>query len=156
MGSIRLRFGLGTGAAMLMAALAAWSAYQSVYGSFSTADLPFWRRPSAPSASQAFEPGQPLHCSGIQTMTPREAGRTLTAMGYRVRFVLDTGDDVVPVTAPPSDAVLRAVSAVPGSSYTSGHVTVPVGDGPGKVAHVIAAPSGSSGWSMAIPQQDCG
>jgi hypothetical protein len=46
-------------------------------------------------ASDPFEPGGPLHCSGILQTTPAQAERTLRTLGYRLswRYEYSTGPD---------------------------------------------------------------
>jgi len=39
-----------------------------------------------------FNPGQPLHCSGIERMRPPEAARFLEALGYAVTWQVEDRD----------------------------------------------------------------
>lgn len=141
----------------LLAGSLTFVAFQFAYGNWSTADVPGWPQRSQLSASSAFERGQPLHCSGIEAMTPTEAGSALSARGFRVRYLLEGGaEGPLPVDAPAPNAKLRAVAAVRGSAHTVGNVTVAVPDGPGAIALVFTGPSSGPGWSMKIPVQNCG
>ncbi len=62
----------------------------------------------------AFDPGQPLHCSGVQAMTPPDAGAWLAAQGYTVTWQIEDQDNhtstqsgVAPTTGYVIDGVLR-------------------------------------------------
>ncbi len=43
-----------------------------------------------------FNPGQPLHCSGVERMTPQDADRFLRAQGYDVTWQIEDRDPRTP------------------------------------------------------------
>lgn len=59
----------------------------------------------------AFNPGQPLHCSGIESMTPREAQQELERRGYIVDWQYHPEQGAPAVRErPPEEAVIIEVT----------------------------------------------
>jgi len=78
---------------------------------------------NATSRPGAFNPGQPLHCSGIAAMTPRQADRWLRDHGYVVTWQVEDRTPGVPKgqqkssqsTTPPTEGLIAgAVITDPG------------------------------------------
>lgn len=137
----------------MFAAVVSLTASSSIGASFSTADIPGWPQPNAEPPSP-FAEGEPLHCSGIETMTPANARAALERLGYRtIAFVQSTHGRSYRVDRLPRDGVLIAVAAQ-GQVYDS--IASPDGS---NVAVVFAAPPGSpaadAGWAMPMPEQRC-
>jgi hypothetical protein len=70
-----------------------------------------------------FEPGGPLHCSGILQMSPTEAEQVLLSLGYRLswRYVTNNGGYWDPRREAP-DGVIQAPIAV----GSEGELIIPV------------------------------
>lgn len=85
-------------AAMLAAGSIAWVGYTAI---------------AADPHEGAFNPGQPLYCSGIQTMEPAAAAAELRDRGYEVQWQYhhQPGDTAIR-TEPPADAVIIEVAIV--------------------------------------------
>lgn len=61
----------------------------------------------------AFNPGQPLYCSGIQTMTPASAAEALRDRGYEVQWQYHPGPGEPAIREQPAaDAVIVDVTIV--------------------------------------------
>lgn len=65
----------------------------------------------------AFNPGQPLHCSGIQTMVPAAAERELEERGYAVRWQYHPEPGSAAIRGrPPAGAVVVDIAIVDGGT----------------------------------------
>ncbi len=56
--------------------------------------------------ARPFDAGQPLHCSGILQMTPKDAERVLLGLGYRVSWRYYTRKDFVELRKDPPDGTM--------------------------------------------------
>ncbi len=74
---------------------------------------------TAVAREDPLNPGQPLHCSGIESLDPAEATIALDRLGWRVsyRWVYSTGIDTgygVALVAPPRGVITGMVYGDPG------------------------------------------
>jgi hypothetical protein len=73
-------------------------------------------RPS--SSPGAFAPGQPLHCSGVDQLAPRDAERWLAARGFQVQWQVEDrsgGTSSTGSTAPDSGSITNALALPDGT-----------------------------------------
>lgn len=84
----------------------------SVPAPTASAGLPVVNQSGVIGYPGAFDPGQPLHCSGVQTMTPANAAAWLAARGYAVTWQIEDQDNHTSTqsgVAPPNGYVINGV-----------------------------------------------
>jgi len=76
----------------------------------------------------AFNPGQPLHCTGVANMTPRDAAKWLVSHGYDVTWQVEDTTPGVPKGQQESyqTKVAPVVGSIAGAAITGGHEMIVV------------------------------